>query len=410
MGLFDRKEGGFMDRANAYMTPDRAAAFSAIGLGMSQLGAGQPVNLSSSLNALQKRQETAKLRETLKSGGFMDNFTPQQQAILATMPPQLAQKVIAEKAFAPPASPTKGVSVGGSIVNPITGEVIYQGGGADRKIVKGADGFQYYQDTGERVLPDVEQAQQFGAAYNGLDAQAQAGGLIPGTPDYESFMRNGGGDPATFRALDMQAQAAGFERGTPEYENFMATRGAGIAAGAKEAAKNEATAATGEAAAAAKARGAAIGKEEGSDAASLKRQRSQLPGLYTVVDKLGELGREATYTTAGRALDMGRKELGLPPREAAVARAEYIAMVDNQVLPLLRDTFGAAFTAAEGESLRNTLGDPNKSPEEKEVVLRAFIDQKVRNIEALQMQEGQAPQPVPLAAPIAGDDPLGIFK
>jgi hypothetical protein len=89
--------------------------------------------------------------------------------------------------------------------------------------------------------------------------------------------------------------------------------------------------------------------------------------------------------------DLGRKQIGMDPREAAVARAEYISTVDNQVLPLLRDTFGAAFTQKEGDTLRATLGDPDKSPQEKQVVLKSFIEQKRRDLQALAAQSGQAP-------------------
>lgn len=116
---------------------------------------------------------------------------------------------------------------------------------------------------------------------------------------------------------------------------------------------------------------------------------SKMPGLRKVVDQLGELGKKATYTLAGRTLDEGMKQMGMEPREAAVARAEYIAMVDNQVLPLLRDTFGAQFTQKEGETLRETLGDPNKSPAEKDAVLKAFIAQKERDVAALAGRTGQ---------------------
>ena len=65
-----------------------------------------------------------------------------------------------------------------------------------------------------------------------------------------------------------------------------------------------------------------------------------------------------------------------------------MAMVDNQVLPMLRDTFGAQFTVKEGETLRATLGDPDKTPAEKKAVLEAFIEQKIRNIEATAKQGG----------------------
>jgi hypothetical protein len=134
--------------------------------------------------------------------------------------------------------------------------------------------------------------------------------------------------------------------------------------------------------------GAGMGKnaaEVGSAAGSLE---SKLPGLEVVISKLDKLAEEATYTTTGRAMDWVGKELGLPPRDAALARAEYIATVDNQVLPMLRDTFGAAFTVKEGETLRATLGDPNASPAEKRLILRSFIEQKKRDAEALRSQAG----------------------
>jgi hypothetical protein len=70
------------------------------------------------------------------------------------------------------------------------------------------------------------------ASFTGLDAQAQAAGLQPGTPEYQEFMLNGGGAPANLRALQMQAMEAGFEPGTPEYQEFMATRGSGLSAAA----------------------------------------------------------------------------------------------------------------------------------------------------------------------------------
>lgn len=80
-------------------------------------------------------------------------------------------------ALTPGAGAERGVVVGGNIVNPLTGEVIYQG------------------------------------------------------PEQEAMT------PAAFTALDMQARAAGFkpqaEGGDGKYEEFMATRGAGLAAEAR---------------------------------------------------------------------------------------------------------------------------------------------------------------------------------
>lgn len=132
---------------------------------------------------------------------------------------------------------------------------------------------------------------------------------------------------------------------------------------------------------------AALGGADAKTLAEVKAQydslASKLPGLNDVVEELGVLADKATYTQAGVAWDTIAKETGQMPSEGALARTEYIAKVDNQILPLLRDTFGAAFTVKEGDTLRATLGDPNKSPAEKKLVLKSFIEQKTRDLEAL---------------------------
>ncbi|MCZ7480560.1 hypothetical protein [Rhizobium rhizogenes] len=140
----------------------------------------------------------------------------------------------------------------------------------------------------------------------------------------------------------------------------------------------------------------AVGKSQGDAAATYKSMMSKMPGLETVIGRLEGLADEATYTMAGRGLDWGINQLGMDPRDSAVARAQYNAMVDNQILPLLKDTFGAQFTQKEGETLRATLGDDGKSPAEKKAVLRAFIEQKRRDVEALALQ-GLDNSPAPAA-------------
>lgn len=138
-----------------------------------------------------------------------------------------------------------------------------------------------------------------------------------------------------------------------------------------------------------KAIGTAEGKSQAETQSEYNSITSKMPGLYQVVDRLSGLADKATYTTGGQMLDWGMKELGMDPREAAVARAEYTAIVDNQILPLLRDTFGAQFTAEEGLRLAKTLGDPDKSPTEKHALLRAFIEQKERDIQGLSTRLGR---------------------
>lgn len=133
------------------------------------------------------------------------------------------------------------------------------------------------------------------------------------------------------------------------------------------------------------------GTELGTNQAKLSDIKAQLPRLTQVVDKLSALGKTATYTKAGVAANEVARQLGAKVPQGAVDRTEYEATVDNEVLPLLRQTFGSQFTAEEGIRLKVTLGDPNKSPEEKDAVLRAFIEQKIGEIESLERRTGAAP-------------------
>jgi hypothetical protein len=123
-----------------------------------------------------------------------------------------------------------------------------------------------------------------------------------------------------------------------------------------------------------------MAKARGEKVVLLQSASSKLPQLLNTVNKLSKLGEIATYTAAGVAFNTAARELGLPVPKGAVARKEYIATVDNEILPLLRDTFGAQFTQKEGESLKATLGDTGASPQEKEAILRSFIETKVANL------------------------------
>lgn len=127
-----------------------------------------------------------------------------------------------------------------------------------------------------------------------------------------------------------------------------------------------------------------VGQAKGESTVKLKELKASLPGLEQVAADLSVLGKKATYTMTGQGVDAVRRQLGMSAGEGSVARKEYISKVDNEVLPLLRSTFGAAFTAKEGDSLKATLGDPNASPEEKDAVLRSFIQTKRAQIKGLE--------------------------
>ena len=152
------------------------------------------------------------------------------------------------------------------------------------------------------------------------------------------------------------------------------------------------------------------GTELGVSNAKLQAMEAQLPSLINVVNKLSDLGKKATYTKAGQAIDSTARQLGTKVPEGAVARKEYISTVDNEVLPLLRQTFGAAFTVEEGNRLRVTLGDPDASPQEKDAVLKAFIESKYSEMQSLARRAGNplppmSPPPVGGSGMIRGFDP-----
>ena len=118
----------------------------------------------------------------------------------------------------------------------------------------------------------------------------------------------------------------------------------------------------------------------------MARAEAGLPGLIEATGNLKELAGVATSTYAGRFFDSIAKESGWGSTKGANARAKYIAIIDNQVLPLLKQTFGGAMTEGEGLRLSNTFGDPNATPEQKMLQTEAFIEQKKRDIEGLKTQ------------------------
>lgn len=132
-------------------------------------------------------------------------------------------------------------------------------------------------------------------------------------------------------------------------------------------------------------RAAEVGKAKGEKESLYKSTASKMPQLMDTVGRLSDLGKKATYTYGGLATDFLGRQVGIT-KDSAIARTEYLKTVDNEILPLLRDTFGAAFTKAEGDSLRATLGADNLSPEEKDAALRAFITQKVGTLQSMERE------------------------
>ncbi len=131
-------------------------------------------------------------------------------------------------------------------------------------------------------------------------------------------------------------------------------------------------------------------KAKGGTITELSKAKAALPGLKESISQLKELAPIATSTLIGRVFDTAVKETGFSSTKGANARAKFIAIINNQVLPLLKQTFGAAFTEKEGETLKATMGDPNSSPAEKAAQLDVFIAQKEQQIQAKKIELGQA--------------------
>jgi hypothetical protein len=147
--------------------------------------------------------------------------------------------------------------------------------------------------------------------------------------------------------------------------------------------------------------GAAAGKEAATNRSDWDRASASMPSLLRAVASLRDLSKTATYTKGGQLLDYLNRQTGRDPREGAVARAKTIAMVKNNVLKLLRETFGAAFTAAEGDSLLTTYGDPDMSPQEKNAVLDALIESKTAELETKRRLVMRGENPVSTGGPLA---------
>jgi len=155
-----------------------------------------------------------------------------------------------------------------------------------------------------------------------------------------------------------------------------------------------------------------VGKRQGENENLYRSVVSRMPQLEDTAERLSKLGQAATYTNAGQVRDFTMRELGMDVPDAATARAEYISMVDNEILPLLRDTFGAQFTQREGESLKATLGNPNASPAEKDAVLRSFIRTKVETLNSMRREIDygtEVPEYTPRPVTIGGQsyNPVG---
>jgi hypothetical protein len=190
-----------------------------------------------------------------------------------------------------------------------------------------------------------------------------------------------GSTPASFRALELQAQAAGIPKGSPEYEEFMRYGGATREEGAKGLTRfvngsyiqvtgtgNRVYDTSGTEVTDPAKRQEVI--KQGYDSGILREgeiaaQRAQATGSEERAQDVINKGMDAANSTAvlRRSLELlNRVETGGFNRVSLAAKklfgveggdeGELSANLGKAVLSQLRATFGAAFTAKEGESLK----------------------------------------------------------
>jgi hypothetical protein len=127
-------------------------------------------------------------------------------------------------------------------------------------------------------------------------------------------------------------------------------------------------------------------ESEGKVFSDLAKAEAGLPAVKDLIVQLKDLSEISTSNLSGRAFNSVVRELGFGATEGGTARAKFIAIVDNTLLPLLKQTFGAAFTVSEANQLKATLGDPNLSAGERNAQLDAFIENKTNEVRGLKSQ------------------------
>ncbi len=192
----------WFEKAKEWMTPERALAFQGIGMGLSQLDAGQPVNLSPVYEALDQRKQQAAMRKMLDVPGIMDSFTPQQQAVIAAMPEGLATQVIMEHAFKAH-EPMKPIEVGGVLLDPTTYQPIFDSRTPEAPAPY-SDAAKINADL-QAGLITPEQAQ---AALDGL-GQADLPASVDEYNYYAQQETAAGRQPLSYNDWDLQGKRAG---------------------------------------------------------------------------------------------------------------------------------------------------------------------------------------------------------
>lgn len=132
----------------------------------------------------------------------------------------------------------------------------------------------------------------------------------------------------------------------------------------------------------------AVGANQGEKQVAFQNFEASLPQLEQTMGILYSVADRASYTLTNQGIDFFQNQLGFNPGDDAAARTYYENTVLNEILPLLKPTFGAAFTKTEGEWLLGTLGDINLSPTQKRAALQSRVDSWKRHYATLAAQSG----------------------
>lgn len=205
-GLFGQKF-----RENWKGTADKAGLadkLGVIGVGLSQLSAGQAPNILPVWQAVEDRRAKRKLGESLSDPTLLAGFTPEQQRMLSVMPPDMAQSLIMEKMFAPPAKPE---------YMQFNGDLIDVSGGTPRTVMDGMS--QADMDAAKAQAEATKRAQD-----------AELLGYQAGTPEYNQYVVTGEMPKPQTATDDMReydlAKSQGYTGTFQQYQTDMKKAGA----------------------------------------------------------------------------------------------------------------------------------------------------------------------------------------
>jgi hypothetical protein len=219
---------------------------------------------------------------------------------------------------------------------------------------------------------------QVPASFRALQMQAEAAGLVPGTPQYEEFMRYGGGT-ATLGGRGLERYENGtaiYYLGTGETKVVDPIRGEITDPEEKKEVIREARASglIYEYDAAAAGQRGALTEQRNQEVLDTGIRASM--NVQKLKDALEILDTVETGGLASLGIKL-RRQLGIT--SADEGRLAYI--LRKNVLSQLKPTFGAAFTAREGDLLASIEANEDQSTEVNRALLQDVLNYSLLDIE-----------------------------